>query len=191
MISLNKKGMGIGQVFMFIIVILTFGVIMIFGYKAISDFLESGEQVSFVQFKNSLEGDIKRIYTEFNSVREVKYKLPGKYTQICFVDMDFADAVGKMDELCQLDVVACSVWEDALQARQSNPSRLNPGYLSVDSNVFLQPDALKIKVHTIKAADAQGNEQGFYCAPITRGSITLRLEGKGSYTLISPAPEQG
>ena len=49
--TINKKAMGVGQVFVFIIAALSFALIMIFGYKAIGDFLPQGEKVQFYQFK--------------------------------------------------------------------------------------------------------------------------------------------
>jgi len=45
---MNKKGLAIGQVFIFIVAAITFALIMIFGYKAISGFISSGEEVEFV-----------------------------------------------------------------------------------------------------------------------------------------------
>jgi len=48
---LSKKALGVGQVFVFIIAALSFALIMIFGYKAIGDFLTPGEKAQFYQFK--------------------------------------------------------------------------------------------------------------------------------------------
>ena len=45
---IDKKGIGVGQVFVFIVAALSFALILIFGYKAISGFLKSGEDVAFV-----------------------------------------------------------------------------------------------------------------------------------------------
>jgi hypothetical protein len=183
----GKKGLGVGQVFIFIIVVLTFGLIMVFGYKAISDFLEGGEEVAFVQFKNDLESSIKTIYTEYGSVREKTFRPPAKYTQICFIDLDYGDIAFAKEDLCDENIVACSVWEDALEAQRSSGDP-GVGYKSVDINVFLTPDAPSIKVHNIELFDENGVETGAYCFKITRGIFSLRMEGKGSHTKISPVP---
>ena len=71
-IHFSKKAMGVGEVFVYIIAALTFALIMIFGYKAINQFLEKGQQVEFVQFKTELESSVKNIYSEYGSVREVR-----------------------------------------------------------------------------------------------------------------------
>ena len=81
------KGLAIGQVFIYVLVALTFSVIMIFGYKSITEFVQRGEEVQFYQFKTDLESSIQRIYTEYKSVRESTFYVPARYTRICFVDV--------------------------------------------------------------------------------------------------------
>jgi hypothetical protein len=166
----GKKGMGIGQVFIFIISAITFALIMIFGYQSISQFIQSGEDVAFVQFKTGLENDIKKIYTEFGSVRISEYNLPIEYEQICFIDLD-----AKSDpELCKEDPAACSIWEGA------DPE---DGYNSVDENVFLRPVAPhKIKVYDL---EIDNDEKDYLCLPIANGGFSLYLEGRGDHTLLA------
>lgn len=174
----NKKGVGVGQVFVFIVAALTFAFIMIFGYKAIAGFLQSGEDVALVQFKTGLEGSIKKLYTEFGSMRVETFTPPTRYRQICFVDMDADKDVKELEKLCALDQVACSVWKSST------------GYGSVDENVFLKPPApVKIKVHKISIAPEEGKEsKNFLCIPIKQGSFTAILEGKGDRTELSCPP---
>ncbi len=170
----GKKGLGVGQVFVFIVAAITFAFIMIFGYRAISGFLQSGEEVAFVQFKTGLESSIKKLYTEYGSVRVETFTLPAQYRQICFVDMDADKDTKELEKLCVLDQVACSVWESST------------GYDSIDENVFLKPSApVKMKVHTISINPEQG--KGFLCVPIKQGSFSVVLEGKGDRTELSCA----
>ncbi len=167
----NKKGMGVGQVFIFIIAAVTFAMIMIFGYKAINGFLQSGEDVVFVQFKTGLESSVKKIYTEYGSVRIKQFTTPTEYRQICFVNLDAA----YNSELCQFDQAACSVWESS------------SGYDSIDENVFLKPTApVKIKVHEISIDPEEGKD--FLCVPIKQGFFSVVLEGKGDRTELSSGP---
>jgi hypothetical protein len=178
---ISKKAMGIGQVFIFIVAAITFGLIMIFGYKAIAGFISQGEQVEFVQFKNDLENNIKKIYTEYGSVRTITFDLPVDFKRICFVDMNWKDGdvtppdcvVDVNDRSKDLDPVACSVWKNA------------GGYDSVDENVFLDPVApVKIKVFNIEV------DGGYLCIPVRKGSFSLRLEGKGDRTKIQIPPSE-
>ena len=163
----NKKGMGIGQVFVFITAAITFAFILIFGYSAVNDFLDKGETVEFYQFKNSVESSVKKIFSEYGAVRHETFRVPVVHKQVCFVDLDTAYNV----ELCSLDPLACDVWETAFDSGQ--------GYDGADQNVFLQPPGdAAIKVFKLEI------ENGFLCIPIEGGSFELRLEGKGSRTKI-------
>ena len=181
---MNKKGMGIGQVFIFIVAAITFALIMIFGYKAISGFISSGEDVAFVQFKTGLETSVKKIYTEYGAVRVESFKIPAKYTQICFVNMDYLE---DMENLKDFSPAAYDAWETAQDDLSARGSELASAYAAVDQNVFLKPAATTpIKVNLITLNDG-GEETGFLCEPIRQGSFTVVLEGKGSHTLISRA----
>lgn len=174
----GKKGIGVGQVFIFIVAAITFALILIFGYRAITGFLKSGEDVAFVQFKTGLESSVKKIYTEFGSVRVERYLTPLKFTQICFVDLDKPYDPG----LCALDQYACSVWNIA--------SDSGKGYEGVEENVFLTPPApVPIKVYKIDIEDKDGKD--FLCVPIKQGAFSIVMEGEGDKTLLSELPSEG
>ena len=174
----DKKGMGVGQVFVFIIAAITFAVILIFGYRAITGFLKSGEDVAFVQFKTGLESDIKKIYTEFGSVRVERYSTPLTYSQACFVDLD----APYDPELCQFDQVACSVWQETSSA--------GGGYDRADENIFLTPPApVKIKSYKISIEDK--DRKNFLCIPVQQGTFGMVMEGRGDKTLLSEIPSEG
>lgn len=185
----SKKAMGVGQVFVFIIAALTFSLIIIFGYRTISQFLESGEQVEFVQFKNDMENSIKKVYTEYGAIRIDNYHLPAKYSQICFVDLDYPIDDNEVQKLCDQDEIACGVWEEFL----SQSEKEKTGYGFADENVFLTPSAdVKLKVYKISIAPDPDTQEtrGFLCRKISQGSFSLMLEGKGDHTELSE-PLQG
>lgn len=170
----DTRGVAVEQVFLFIIAAITFALIMIFGYKAIADFIGSGEEVAFIQFKTDLESSIHRIYSEFGSVRLKEFALPAKYEQICFIDLD-ADYDA---DLCNLDPLACNVWE-----RASDEGR---GYDEENVNVFLTPPApVPIKVFPIEM------DNNYLCEEIVNGRFSLRLEGKGDLTRLGRVAEEG
>jgi hypothetical protein len=191
-ISLNKKGVGVGQVFIYIVAAISFALIMIFGYKAIDSFLQSGVQVQLVQFKTDLESSIKKIYTEYGSVRTEKYRIPGKFEQVCLVNMEYPAAQEEIDELCKENVYACEMWKQAIDAQklsETDPANHpQDGYDSVDENVFLTPiteGLTQLKVYRISIdQNDDGTEEGFLCENIKKGSFSLVLEGKGDHTQI-------
>ncbi len=183
----NKKGVSIGTVFIFMIAAITFGVIMVFGYKAISDFLDKGEKVEFYQFKTDLERSVKGIYTEYGSVRIQTFYLPSRYERICFVDLDYVGSVEdkKGTNICtpredDYNPIACDVWETA------------ESYDEADQNVFLEPlppvDSPTIKVYKIKLVEIVAGEEvdsGYLCFDVIRGKFKLRMEGMGDRTKVS------
>lgn len=178
-----KQGMGVGQVFIFIMVGITFAVIMLFGYRAITDFLNSAEEIGFVQFKTELESSVKRISSDFGSVRVASFHLPAGYMQVCFVDLDYQFSVDELADLCRSDPAACTAWETAQQGRRDEFGQLVKGYAASDENVFLQPSApVALKIHPITI---DGRSAGALCTPIHEGNFQVRLEGKGSFTDIS------
>jgi hypothetical protein len=184
----NKKGLSIGTVFIFMIAAITFGVIMIFGYKAISDFLEKGEKVEFYQFKTDLERSVKGIYTEYGSVRVQTFYLPSRYERICFVDLDTEPNL----ILEQDNPIAYDVWDTAFNEASMGTSV----YDKADQNVFLEPlppiDSPTIKVYKIEPFEIKDGEEinsGYLCFDIVRGKFKLRMEGMGDRTKISEVKE--
>lgn len=190
----GKKGMGVGQVFIFIVAAITFALIMIFGAKVVFEFLEKGDTVSFTQFSHDLDGSIKKIYSEYGAIRVERFTLPAKYSQVCFVDLDYPSELieRELSELCGMNARACDIWSDAKLAQEEG--REGGGYGNVDENVFLDPEApIKIKIYKINIVvseiNADGQEiferKGFLCEEIMDGSFSLMLEGKGDRTELS------
>jgi hypothetical protein len=176
----GKKGMGIGQVFVFITAAITFAFILIFGYSAVSDFLEKGERVEFYQFKNAIEADVKKIFSEYGAVRHQTFRVPAQHEQICFVDLDHEPGEVQLQALCEKDSIACDVWDTA---HSVDVLDADPGYAAADQNVFLTPPGpAGIKVFKLEI-----DPDGFLCIDIDAGSFEIRLEGKGSKTKISTA----
>ena len=174
---MNKKGMGIQQVFIFMVAAITFSFIIIFGYSAITDFLEKGETVEFFQFKNDIESSVKKIYSEYGAVRIQEFRVPSDYQQICLVDLDYLATAAEIESLCIKDPIACDVWQSA---QPVDGSTQDSGYDSVDANVFLKPSApVVLKVFKLEISD------GYLCKNIENGRFTLRMEGRGSRTLVS------
>ena len=182
----NKKGVGVDQVFIFIITALTFALITIFGYKAIAGFLDKGEEVAFVQFKNDLEVAVKQINTEFGAYRLEEFSPPQQSEKICFVNMDYGKDPDINDGLKGEVILALTtemptavgVYEDAIG---------KDGYNSAEENVFLQPEApVKIKVHRIQLYDLETEtEVAFLCPKIQGGVFRLGLEGRGDRTRLT------
>ena len=165
----------ISQVFVYIMVVIVFAVVFLFGYRAINHFVAEGEKVAFITFKNDIEDAIKSV--EFGSVNvyhaERPLRVPSKYTKVCFIDFDTAK---NLNVPCTgLSVSAC----DALKSKGS-------GWEGAESNVFLTPEGLlPIKVYRIRLKNKNGQPVPTLCIP-TAGRLDMRLTGQGTHTVISP-----
>jgi|APSaa5957512622_1039677.scaffolds.fasta_scaffold89691_1 hypothetical protein len=176
---MNKKGMGIAQAFIFIVAAITFAVIMVFGYKVVGDFLQSGEEVVLVKFKNELSGAIKSIATDYGAVQIRDFITPAEHTTVCFVDLNIKPTQKVLDELAETDIYAADIWEEAW-------GRIDgvTGYDAADANVFLidkdgESQPLQVPQISIR------NDQGYMCLPIVKRSFTIILHGQGDHTELA------
>lgn len=165
---MNRRGVGVSEIFIYIITIVTFALIMIFGFKAILGVIKDTQKIELVQFKSDLENSVDRLYSEFGAVRKEEFLAPNTHRQICFIDLDYAPSPDEVAALCELDPIACEVWKES------------SGTETEEENVFLTPAAeARIKVSKISL------DKGFLCVPIRNGKFFLILEGKGDRTSIS------
>lgn len=168
-----KKG-DVSQIFVYITAVIIFGVVFLFGYKAINHFLVESDKVAFITFKTDMEKVVRTIKTDFDSAvvysAERPLRVPTKYTSVCFVDFTNHDVQRPCPQA--LSAVACDTWKT--YARWEDTT----------ANVFTVPDApVQIKVSPIKLSDG-GSPVDYLCIP-TRGRLDVRMVGKGSYTLVS------
>lgn len=181
------------QIFIYIIAIILFAFILIYGYNAIREFTKKAEDVTYLKFVSSLENTIKQ-NSGYGDIEIKKFSISSDYEKICFVDLnDKSTFTIKEEDTClckraagcppeDFDPVICDGWKDRKQ------------------NVFLVPPAPT--PITVWNATVDGNDDGkedtgtscagtncFYlCLPIANGKLDLRLEGKGNRVVISKAP---
>lgn len=178
---MTQKGQAIGQVFIYIIVALTFALITIFGYKAIEGFLEKSEQVAFVSFKTELETTFSQITPEYGSVRLLEFRTPIGFRKICFVDVE-----ENIPRNCDFDPIACDQWKELDLLPNDDNTQKKERYQSASQNVFLSPPAeFPIKVSRLKTRVGNEYDFDYLCLPVINGHFNLRLEGQGSQALIS------
>ncbi|MBS3138803.1 hypothetical protein J4207_03805 [Candidatus Woesearchaeota archaeon] len=168
-----KKG-DVSQIFVYITAIIVFGVVFLFGYRAINHFLDESDKVGFITFKTDLEKAVRTIKNDFESAivysAERPLRIPSKYTTLCFVDFTGHDVLSPCPS--ELSSVACDTWKTYSRWEDTT------------SNVFTVPDGpVQIKVTPIKLF-ANGQQVSHLCVQ-TRGRVDVRMVGKGSYTLVS------
>ena len=165
----------ISQVFVYISVVIVFAVVFLFGYRAINHFVDEGEKVAFITFKNDIEDAIKSV--DFGSVAvyhaERPLRIPSAYTKVCFINYDVNPKPGWARDPptanCpkELTPAACDA------------ARTYSSWETADANVFLSPDGLlPIKVYRIKFKEINNGPQMFLCIN-TAGRLDMRVVGQG------------
>ena len=180
---MTKSTGEISQVFVYIMVVIVFATVFLFGYRAISHFVNEGEKVAFITFKNDLEEAVKSV--DFGSVNvyhaENPLRIPAKYTRVCFVDYDARNSPG--NEWMSNDNIPCPV---ELSPAACDAIHTYDSWETSQANVFLSPDGLlPIKVYKIKTRDENNDPAPFVCIK-TAGRLDIRLVGQGTHTLVSP-----
>ena len=163
----NHKKSQISQVFIYILAIFVFAIIILYGYNAIKGFIGRGEETAFIQFKNTLEGEVSRIYTEpgdiivFNERNPLN--VPGSYKTICFVDSR-AEEIHAQDQIIK----------EAIKA----------GIHNTTENVFLIPPAQS----PIYLGYIETSPDYVLCINLTKARLDIMIEGMGYGTRISEIP---
>jgi hypothetical protein len=159
----NKAEM-IGQVFIFILAGLIFVLIISYGYKAVSYFLERQQEVVMVDIKTDLDTAVEGIKRSQGSIRKLVLKLPGEYKAICFFDYE-----------------TCNGLTDANLPEPNQDTKVLWGIEACKAgseNVFTVPRTPGLSMTEISV------DGGYVCVPNNNG-VTLKLEGTGRKAKIS------
>lgn len=159
---MNMRGQMIGQVFIFILAGLVFVLILGYGYRAITNFMERGQEVQLLDFRNELDSTVNMIKRDYGSVQRVDLRMPAKTEIVCFANAK--------DETMQ----------DMPRLKEQYPL-LYTAWSTGGENVFLlprQPTPILIKYVFI--------DDGYCCIPVIGGRVSLRMEGIGSKAKITP-----
>jgi hypothetical protein len=167
---MNSKAQVIGQVFIFIIAGIVFVLILGYGYKAIMGFIEKGEKVELIDFRNELDSAITVIKRDYGSVQRVDLRIPPNIKEVCFVTSNPDD-------------IKSSAWQDNL--KQKSQMMYDSWLMGSGKNVFLLPK----RTDDLQIGDILIDPEGFLCAPVSGSKVSLRVEGTGNRAKISEWPQ--
>ncbi len=158
------RGQIFSQVFVLLLASIIFILILVYGYKAISQFTQRSEQIGLIDFENDLKNGVKSISLDFGSVKRVDLTLPPRHRQVCVFCSP--DQLGTCDPSPQF---------------QEDHPLLVESWQSGSQNVFLVPlSDTPVLVERVEAQD------GGFCTAVIDGKVSLRLEGKGDHALVGP-----
>lgn len=166
---MQKKSQAHTQIMMYIFAMIIVSAVLLYGYQAVKGFMSQTKTVALIQFKNDFAATVETS-TGYGSVTKKVLDVPAEYTKICFVDREHSSQAEQTDLCDSLDITAyepliCDAW------KSSDPA-----------NVFFVDKLMKgsFNVNYLRVPDP-----GWLCLTPVNGRITLRLEGQGSYTLVS------
>ena len=167
-----------------------FGLILIYGYRSINQFVGKSEQVELIDLRSQVEDAVHSISLDFGSVKRVEVRVPSRFRTLCLVDLEWS-ASGQsrsdaLEHLCAISDLVCGAVKDNLGRVPSQD--VHP------QNMFLIPQAdLEMAVGRIRVSQSPNpdfiqDSDLFACFPVAEGHVVLRLEGLGDRTGISAWP---
>lgn len=144
------------QIFVYILMVIIVGVVFIFGFRAISQIMQKGEDVALAKFKNDLTDMVRDIGASHDIKRE-DFALSSRFSRICFA------STSPLPETKKINPVIRSI--------------VDSGGLE---NTFLLSDKLEESFNVGKIY----LDEGYLCVDSRAGKIRLQFEGMGNSTAI-------
>jgi hypothetical protein len=159
----NKKGQMAGQILIYVLAIIVFSLTLVYGYKAIKGFADTGEEISYLQLENDIKSEVEKVQGDtMGTLKKKILQIPGSYRQVCFVE-SYAAPLGIGTNY---DII-----DNAFSAG------------IYDKNMFLVPPGnVGFDIGKI-AVDMNGTDSE--CVDIVGGKVTLRVESMGDHVKIS------
>ena len=154
-----KRAQIVGQIFIYVLAIVVMGVILIYGYSAISDFRSKSSQVSTIRLQSDLSSSIDALSADYGSVKKKELHLD-EYSRICLVE---------------------SYEQPSLDGLTVDPLIRDSIRSATGKNAFL----LKETVEASFTVDAISVDPDVLCLPARVNRVELRLEGKGDHVDVS------
>lgn len=160
-----KKSQLYSQIFIYVLTIVLISLILVYGYNAVRNFKERGEQVCKLKLKNELQNSIKSISSDFGTVRRKDIQLCENYNEVCFVET-FEKIDNKRNPLSNVPI--------------TDPIIIDSINSYTNKNTFLVD---KIAKESFYAGNISV-ELDVLCIEAKNNRLSLRLEGKGSHVLL-------
>jgi hypothetical protein len=150
------------QIFIYIIAVVLFSLILIYGYNAIQDFRGRSEQISFIKFKTDLISTIDRVSPDYGTLKREDFFIGGDFSSVCFVQSY------KREENLGLIDFANPLVEDSVVS-------------GTPDNVFLFTDTLQ---DSFDAGQLNVTDR-YHCFKVVSGRVRIQFLGQGDHTYIS------
>jgi len=177
------------QIFMYVLGAIVFVMVLIYGYKSISEIKDKGQLVEILRARNDLDSKVKALRTEYQTVRYHTLLLPPTFTKVCFIDSVKAESLGSTALNAFNGIATESPAAAAVVDGSTSTSR-------IEQNVFLTPapsgtpefyiSNMRI-FNGVSAETSYNNNPFWFCMPTQQGRIELKMTGLGKYVRVEPA----
>jgi hypothetical protein len=178
-----KKAQMPSQIFIYILAVVLVTFILVYGYKAVVVFKGKSEQISYINFRTTLESGVKKISTDYDSVLVYNDKNPlkidPKYKQVCFVK--------NYDSTNPKNYIPMEVDTNILRYQGIVDSTRD----GAKENVFLLSRSVEESFYVGKIdvepniVEGQSIVEHLLCVNMTKGKVKIKLTGMGDHALIS------
>lgn len=144
------------QVFIYLMVIIVVGAIMLIGYNAIYGLIDKKCDVELATFRSDLRSDLQR-NSNFGSSQSRTYNAPCDYVKICFVEQEIIRN--------GLGVSAGELYPAIYQEVSEETGR----------NIFLIKDGVAEDINF--AFEGLAVPNGYVCISVKGGSFEIRMKG--------------
>ncbi|MBI2133206.1 hypothetical protein HYU11_00840 [Candidatus Woesearchaeota archaeon] len=151
-----------GQIFIYIFAMLVVSLVLIFGWKAVTQLTNMGKCGEVSQFKSKISNAVKDAQGYGTEKKNKPFYLPPEYTSVCFADLE------KDPQLITNRII-----RDSAKTKTTN-TFLTPKQGKCDNEWFLIED-LAVKT-------------GYECIETRKGKIAIDLFGCGDKTYIMQSP---
>jgi len=160
---LSKKAQIAGQMFVYILGFVIFALVLLYGYNAIKNLGEKAEQTSYIQFKTEFTQSIKKLSTDYGTVRRKEFTVPRGFTSVCFVD---SDRIGVGITMSDYPLI-----KDSVQ------SGVQDNLFLIGQGVQDSFDAGKLEIGII---DPENGLDDQVCVRVLNGKLKVKLTGLGN-----------
>jgi hypothetical protein len=133
------------------------GIIILVGYKAISQIINTGNRASFDTFMTDIESDVQTYARQYGSQKKLEFTISSSFDEICFLDSMENDKF-----LFNQEIIGNPFIKDSVKS-------------GVKLNVFMMNNK---KIEESFYVDSLDVKTDFLCLP-NEGKIEILLKGTG------------
>jgi len=176
--KLSKKSMMVGQIFIYSLSLIVVGLILVFGYKIIMEFLVNSNTVEQLQFEKNVKSMVRSYSSEWGSVGYKKLVAPSSVKEICFTDYN-SQAMTLTDCNDPTNTDFYLFIEDSYG---------DPSIPREKKNLFLIGASSNFIESYYVGNVSLGAACNYLCVKSERGAFSLKIVGKGDHVELAEKP---